>query len=109
MFGSRSHRNADITERLGIRITSMTLAMPLVGIYRDLLAQADQRTATMYYNRAKGIEPSRTHNLGAAGTVHRPEYYGSYGFLGIKQTNSNSVHGDCVVGQMKKTQLIFSL
>ncbi len=51
MFGSRSQRNGDITERLGIRITPMTLAMPLIGIRRDLLAQADLRTATMYYNR----------------------------------------------------------
>jgi len=61
------------TERLGIRVTphdardaaatTWAIAAPhQVGIARDLLAHADLRTTTKYYNRAKGIEASRTHN-----------------------------------------------
>jgi integrase/recombinase XerD len=60
------------TERLGIRITPhdvrdaaatmWAIAAPEhVGISRDLLAHADLRTTTKYYNRAKGIEASRAH------------------------------------------------
>ena len=60
------------TERLGIRITPhdardaaatlWAIAAPHeVGIARDLLAHADLRTTTKYYNRARGIEASRTH------------------------------------------------
>ena len=61
------------TERLGIRVTphdardaaatTWAIAAPhQVGIARDLLAHADLRTTTKYYNRAKGIEASRVHN-----------------------------------------------
>jgi integrase/recombinase XerD len=61
------------TERLGIRITphdardaavtTWAVGAPhQIGIARDLLAHADLRTTTRYYNRAKGIEASRTHN-----------------------------------------------
>jgi integrase len=61
------------TERLGIRITphdardaaatTWAIAAPdQIGIARDLLAHANLRTTTKYYNRAKGIEASRTHN-----------------------------------------------
>jgi integrase/recombinase XerD len=61
------------TERLGIRITphdardaAATLWAIMrpeqVGISRDLLAHADLRMTTKYYNRAKGIEASRAHN-----------------------------------------------
>jgi len=61
------------TERLGIRVTphdardaaatTWAIAAPhQVGIARDLLAHADLRTTTKYYNRAKGIEASRAHN-----------------------------------------------
>jgi hypothetical protein len=49
----------------------------------------------------------RAFERGPAGTAHRPEHYGGYGFVGIKQASSNSVHGDCVVGQMKKALRIF--
>jgi integrase len=60
------------TERLGIRITphdardaaatTWAIAAPeQIGIARDLLAHADLRTMK-HYNRAKGIEASRTHN-----------------------------------------------
>jgi integrase len=60
------------TERLGIRITPhdardaaatmWAIAAPNeVGISRDLLAHADLRTTTKYYNRARGIEASRAH------------------------------------------------
>jgi integrase/recombinase XerD len=60
-------------ERLGIRITphdardaaatTWAIAAPhQIGIARDLLSHADLRTTTKYYNRAKGIEASRTHN-----------------------------------------------
>jgi integrase len=61
------------TERLGVRITphdardaavtTWAIAAPRhIGIARDLLAHADLRTTIKYYNRAKGIEASRTHN-----------------------------------------------
>jgi integrase/recombinase XerD len=61
------------TERLGIRITphdardaavtTWAIAAPShIGIARDLLAHADLRTTIKYYNRAKGIEASRTHS-----------------------------------------------
>ena len=61
------------TQRLGIRVTphdardaaatTWAIAAPhQVGIARDLLAHADLRTTTKYYNRAKGIEASRAHN-----------------------------------------------
>jgi integrase/recombinase XerD len=60
------------TERLGIRITphdardaavtTWAITAPSqIGIARDLLAHADLRTIK-YYNRAKGIEASRTHS-----------------------------------------------
>jgi integrase len=60
------------TERLGIRVTPhdvrdaaatmWAIAAPdRVGISRDLLAHADLRTTEKHYNRAKGIEASRTH------------------------------------------------
>jgi integrase/recombinase XerD len=60
------------TGRLGIRITphdvrdaaatTWAIAAPEhVGISRDLLAHADLRTTTKYYNRAKGVEASRAH------------------------------------------------
>ncbi len=61
------------TERLGIRVTphdardaaatTWAIAAPhQIGIARDLLAHADLRTTTKYYNRAKGVEASRIHN-----------------------------------------------
>jgi integrase len=61
------------TKRLGIRITphdardaaatTWAISAPRqVGISRDLLAHADLRTTTKYYNRAKGIEASRAHS-----------------------------------------------
>jgi integrase len=61
------------TERLGIRITPhdardaaatlWAIMVPeQVGISRDLLAHADLRMTTKYYNRAKGIEASRAHS-----------------------------------------------
>jgi integrase len=61
------------TERLGIRITphdardaavtTWAIAAPShIGIARDLLAHADLRTTTKYYNRAKGVEASRAHS-----------------------------------------------
>jgi integrase len=60
------------TERLGIRVTphdardaaatTWAIAAPhQVGIARDLLVHADLRMMK-HYNRAKGIEASRTHN-----------------------------------------------
>jgi hypothetical protein len=71
------------TERLGIRITphdardaaatTWAIAAPhQIGIARDLLAHADLRTTTKYYNRAKGIEASRTHNELIARLRKRP-------------------------------------
>jgi integrase len=61
------------TERLGIRITphdardaaatTWAIAAPKqIGIARDLLAHSDLRTTTKFYNRARGIEASRSHN-----------------------------------------------
>lgn len=61
------------TERLGIRVTphdardaaatTWAIAAPRqIGVARDLLAHADLRTTNKYYNRAKGIEASRTHS-----------------------------------------------
>ncbi len=60
------------TERLGIRVTPhdvrdaaatlWAIARPgQVGISRDLLAHADLRTTEKHYNRARGIEASRSH------------------------------------------------
>jgi integrase len=60
------------TRRLGIRITphdardaaatTWAIAAPEhISVSRDLLAHADLRTTTKYYNRAKGIEASRAH------------------------------------------------
>jgi integrase/recombinase XerD len=71
------------TERLGIRVTphdardaaatTWAIAAPhQIGIARDLLAHADLRTTTKYYNRAKGIEASRTHNQLIARLRKRP-------------------------------------
>jgi integrase/recombinase XerD len=71
------------SERLGIRITphdardaaatTWAIAAPQqIGIARDLLAHADLRTTTKYYNRAKGIEASRTHNELIARLRKRP-------------------------------------
>ncbi len=71
------------TERLGIRITPhdardaaitmWAIAAPSqIGIARDLLAHADLRTTTKYYNRAKGIEASRVHNQLIARLRRRP-------------------------------------
>ena len=61
------------TERLGVRVTPhdardaaatmWAIAAPeQIGISRDLLAHADLRTTTKYYNRAKGVEASRAHS-----------------------------------------------
>jgi hypothetical protein len=61
------------TEHLGMRVTphdardaaatTWTIAAPhQIEIARDLLARADLRTTTKYYNRAKGIEASRNQN-----------------------------------------------
>jgi integrase/recombinase XerD len=58
--------------QLGIRIaphdvrdaaaTTWAIAAPEhIGIARDLLAHADQRTTTRHYNRARGIEASRSY------------------------------------------------
>jgi integrase len=58
--------------RLGVRIvphdvrdaaaTTWAIAAPeQIGIARDLLAHADQRTTTRHYNRARGIEASRAY------------------------------------------------
>jgi integrase/recombinase XerD len=58
--------------RLGVRIaphdvrdaaaTMWALAAPeRIGIARDLLSHSDLRTTTKHYNRARGIEASRTH------------------------------------------------
>jgi integrase/recombinase XerD len=60
------------TERLGIRITihdardaaatTWAIAAPdQIGIARGLLAHSDLRTTTRHYNRARGIEASRSH------------------------------------------------
>ena len=65
-------------ERLGVRVTphdardaavtTWAIAAPdRVGIARDLLAHADSRTTTKYYNRARGIEASRKHSRLIAG------------------------------------------
>jgi integrase len=61
------------TSRLGFRVTphdvrdaaatTWAIAMPdQIGVARDLLAHSDLRTTTRYYNRARGIEASRTHS-----------------------------------------------
>ena len=58
--------------RMGVRIaphdirdaaaTTWAIAAPeQIGIARDLLAHADQRTTTRHYNRARGIEASRAY------------------------------------------------
>jgi integrase/recombinase XerD len=60
------------TQRLGIRIsphdardaaaTTWAIAAPdQIGIARDLLTHSDLRTTTRHYNRARGIEASRTY------------------------------------------------
>jgi integrase/recombinase XerD len=60
------------TRRLGIRITphdardaaatTWAIAAPdQIGVARDLLTHSDLRTTTRHYNRARGIEASRTH------------------------------------------------
>jgi integrase/recombinase XerD len=60
------------TRRLGIRIaphdardaaaTTWAIAAPdQIGVARDLLTHTDLRTTTRHYNRARGIEASRTH------------------------------------------------
>jgi integrase/recombinase XerD len=60
------------TSRLGLRIAPhdardaaatmwAIIAPEQVGISRDLLAHADLRTTTKHYNRAKGIEASRSY------------------------------------------------
>jgi integrase/recombinase XerD len=42
--------------------TTWAIARPAqIGVARDLLAQADLRTTTKYYNRARGVEASRAH------------------------------------------------
>ena len=61
------------SKRLGIRVTphdardaaatTWAIAAPdQIGVARDLLAHSDLRTTTKYYNRARGIEASRSHN-----------------------------------------------
>jgi integrase len=61
-------------KRLGIHIaphdardaaaTTWAIAAPdQIKISRDLLAHSDLRTTTKHYNRARGIEASRTHAL----------------------------------------------
>jgi hypothetical protein len=43
--------------------TTWAIASPdQIGIARDLLAHSDLRFITKYYNRAKGIEASRTYS-----------------------------------------------
>ena len=60
------------TERLGIRVsphdardaaaTTWALAAPdQIGVARDLLGHADLRMTTKHYNRARGVEASRSH------------------------------------------------
>jgi integrase/recombinase XerD len=60
------------TQRLGIRVTphdardaaatTWAIAAPdQIGIARDLLTHADLRTTERHYNRARGIEASRTY------------------------------------------------
>ena len=60
------------TSRLGFRITlhdardaaatTWAISAPeKIGVARDLLAHADLRTTTKYYNRARGIEASRAY------------------------------------------------
>jgi integrase/recombinase XerD len=62
------------TERLGIRVTphdardaaatTWALAAPeQVGVARDLLGHSDLRMTTKHYNRARGVEASRTHHV----------------------------------------------
>jgi len=65
-------------DRLGIHIsphdardaaaTTWAVAAPnQIGVARDLLAHSDLRTTTRYYNRARGIEASRTYSQVIAG------------------------------------------
>jgi integrase/recombinase XerD len=66
------------TSRLGFRITphdvrdaaatTWALSAPdQIGVARDLLTHSDLRTTIKHYNRARGIEASRTHNQLIAG------------------------------------------
>jgi integrase/recombinase XerD len=61
------------TSRLGFRVTPhdareaagtlwALFAPDQIGVARDLLAHSDLRTTIKYYNRARGIEASRTHS-----------------------------------------------
>jgi integrase len=65
-------------DRLGIHIsphdardaaaTTWAVAAPgQISVARDLLAHSDLRTTTRYYNRARGIEASRTYSQVIAG------------------------------------------
>jgi integrase/recombinase XerD len=74
------------SKRLGIWITphdardaaatTWAIAAPEhVWISRDLLAHADLRTTTKYYNRAKGIEASRAHGRIISRLKRRPSHH----------------------------------
>ena len=71
-----------VTSRLGFRITLhdardaaattwAIFAPDQIGVSRDLLAHADLRTTTKYYNRARGIEASRAYRQVIAGNAQK--------------------------------------
>jgi integrase/recombinase XerD len=76
------------TQRLGIRIsphdardaaaTTWAIHAPdQIGVARDLLTHTDLRTTTRHYNRARGIEASRTHARLLARLRRRRKVWGS--------------------------------
>src|SRR5271170_5667766 len=73
------------TKRLGIRITphdardaaatTWAIAAPeQIGVARDLLAHGDLRTTNKFYNRAKGIEASRSYRQVIDGMRRKHNY-----------------------------------
>jgi integrase len=67
-----------LSNRLGVHIaphdardaaaTTWAISAPeQIGVARDLLAHGDLRTTTKHYNRARGIEASRTYSQVIAG------------------------------------------
>jgi hypothetical protein len=70
-------RHLDYTPRRPRRCgDNVAIAAPEhVWISRDLLAHADLRTTTKYYNRAKGIEASRAHGRIIWRLKRRPSHH----------------------------------
>ena len=77
VYGAIGQVFSRLSRRLGLRITphdvrdaaatTWAISAPdQIGIARDLLAHSDLRTTTRHYNRARGIEASRTYRRAIA-------------------------------------------